>query len=203
MQVEPIKADLLAPDEIGALFSKVEERFQRLDVLVNSAGSFKRQEFEAIEVPEWDAVLAVNLRAPFLCTQRAADLMRRSRRPDEEPALVVNMVDLSGIYPWLGHAHHGVSKAGLLHLTKIAARELAPDVRVNAVVPGPILPPPGLDAESAAWRRHGEKIPLKRTGDPLQIGETVVFLARNDFITGESIFVDGGEHLLGAGGRDE
>ena len=81
VQVEPIKADLRAPDEIDALFSKVEERFQRLDVLVNSAASFKRQEFEAIGVPEWDAVQAINLRAPFLCTQRAADLMRRSRRP--------------------------------------------------------------------------------------------------------------------------
>jgi NAD(P)-dependent dehydrogenase (short-subunit alcohol dehydrogenase family) len=195
------RADLGLPAEVDALFRAVGERFGSLDILVNSAASFVRRPFAEITVAEWDRVLAVNLRAPFLCTQRAAELMTGSERPAGEPGLVVNMVDLSAVQAWPGYTHHGVSKAGLLHLTGIAARELAPGVRVNAIVPGPILPPPGMEVGSEEWRRHGKRVPLERTGDPEQIGETVLFLTRNDFVTGETIFVDGGEHLVGTGHR--
>jgi NAD(P)-dependent dehydrogenase (short-subunit alcohol dehydrogenase family) len=157
--------------------------------------------------------MALNLRAPFLCSQAAARLMRASGRATGArgstggglgatgvPGLIVNVSDISGLNPWRGYAHHGVSKAALLHLTRVAARELGPHVRVNAVVPGPILPPPGEEEGSDAWRRRGERLPLGRTGQPQDVGEAVVFLARNDFITGETIVIDGGERLL-AGGR--
>ena len=128
-------------------------------------------------------MFALNLRAPFLCTQRAARIMRGSER-DGAPGLVVNLSDLSGLQAWTRHAHHAASKGGLLHLTRRAARELAPEVCVNAVIPGAILPPPGVSAGASEWRRRGELVPLGRTGDPPDVGRAVVFLAENDFITG-------------------
>jgi NAD(P)-dependent dehydrogenase (short-subunit alcohol dehydrogenase family) len=139
--------------------------------------------------------MAVNLRAPFLCTQQAARLMRRSPRPDGQSAVVVNLADLSGLVPWSGYAHHGVSRAGLLQLTQATARELAPAIRVNAVVAGPILPPPGLDGAGEPWQRILRRVPLGRAGRPDEVAQAVVFLATNAFTTGAILMVDGGEHL--------
>lgn len=194
----PIQAALSVPTQIETLFDAVQGRFGRLDVLVNSAASFHKQPFGEISLDDWDTVMAVNLRAPFLCTQHAARLMCVAERRSSETALIVNIADLSGIHSWPGYAHHGVSKAGLIHLTKVAARELAPDIRVNAIVPGPILPPPGLDSASEKWQRITQRVPLARPGAPENIGQTVVFLAANDYITGAIIHVDGGEQLLGS-----
>lgn len=197
----PLQADLSRPDEIDALFAAAAAKAGRLDILVNSAASFRRRGFDEITAEEWDAVQAVNTRAPFLCSQRAATLIRRSRRPGGEAGLIVNLIDLASTLAWRGYAHHAVSKAGLRHLTAVAARELAPEVRVNAVMPGAVLPPPGLEAASDGWREMGERLPVGRTGSPEQVGHAVVFLAENDFITGIVVPVDGGEHLLGAGHR--
>lgn len=200
------RADLRSVDEIDALFSAVEERFGRLDVLVNSAATFERGPWDEITAEAWDEVLAVNLRAPFLCTQRGARLMRRARArvstssDAPAPGAVIQLADLAGVTTWRGYAHHGVSKAGLLHLTRIAARELAPDVRVNAIIPGAILPPPGESADSDAWRRKGDRVPLGRVGAPSDIVEAALFLARSDYVTGIEIPVDAGERLL-PGGR--
>ncbi|MDX1577465.1 MAG: SDR family oxidoreductase [Gemmatimonadota bacterium] len=206
-RAETGSADLADPSAIDGLFEAAADRFGRLDILVNSAASFARRPFDEIDAEAWDAVQAVNVRAPFLCTRRAALLMRTvADRPGSlgeagAPGAVVNFGDLAGVTTWKGYAHHGVSKAGVLHLSRVAARELAPDVRVNAVVPGPILPPPGESADSESWRRKGERVPLARTGDPSHIASTVRFLVENDFVTGATIFVDGGENLL-PGGRD-
>jgi NAD(P)-dependent dehydrogenase (short-subunit alcohol dehydrogenase family) len=192
-----VQADLRDVNQIDRLFHTVQQEFGRLDVLVNSASNFVKQPFDAITVEDWKDVMQTNLRAPFLCTQRAARLMRMESRPAEEPAAIVNIVDLSGIYPWRSFVQHGVSKAGLIHLTQISAYELAPGIRVNAVAPGAILPPQGMDPDSDTWRKLGERTPLGRTGHPDYVGQAVVFLAKNDYITGAVIPVDGGEHLIG------
>ncbi len=205
-KAEPLQADLADPRQIDRLFETVGNAFGRLDVLVNSAASFERERFEDITTEAWDLVQAVNVRAPFLCSQRAAALMRSSESrmgalgEPRAPGAIVNLGDLAGITTWQGYAHHGVSKAAVLHLTRVTARELAPDVRVNALVPGPILPPPGESVDSAAWRDRGTRLPLRRTGRPGHVVDAVLFLARNDFVTGATILVDGGEHLL-PGGR--
>lgn len=199
--VWPLRADLSRPEEIEALFAAADRQAGRLDVLVNSAASFERSGFDEITAGDWDRVLALNLRAPFLLTQQAARRMRARWRPGGEPALVVNLIDLSAALAWRGYAHHGASKAGLRHLTRLAARELAPAVRVNAVMPGAILPPPGLDGESEAWRETWRRLPLERPGSPEEVGRAVVFLAENDFITGVELPVEGGERLLGAAHR--
>jgi NAD(P)-dependent dehydrogenase (short-subunit alcohol dehydrogenase family) len=191
-------ADLADPQAIEQLFETVAEHFGRLDVLVNSAAIFQKRSLERATLEDWERTIAVNLRAPFLCLQHAARLMRADGRVDSEPGLVVNMADLSGVYPWLGYGVHGVSKAGVLHLTRVGARELAPQVRVNAIVPGAILPPPGMSADSDGWRSMGASVPLGRVGEPAMIGRAVVFLAEADYITGAAIPIDGGEHLVGA-----
>ncbi len=196
-----LAADLARPGEIAALLTAVADACGRLDILVNSAASFEARPFLEIGAEDWDRVMAVNLRAPFLCLRHAASLMGASPRPVGEPALGVNLADLSGVHPWRGYAHHGVSKAALLHLTRVAARELAPGVRVNAVVPGAILPPPGMDPDGPDWRGRGAKLPLGRTGEPADVARAVLFLAENDYLTGAVLPVDGGEHLLGPVGH--
>ncbi|MEM7050610.1 MAG: SDR family oxidoreductase [Acidobacteriota bacterium] len=190
-------ANLAQPAAIEPLLDAVSEHFGRLDMLVNSAASFRHQAFGEIDAEAWDEVLAVNLRAPFLLMQGAAKRMAAVSRPAEEPAVIVNIGDLAGVLAWQGMAHHATSKGALLHLTRVAARELAPAVRVNAVVPGPILPPPGMSRDSAEWHGMSAGVPLARPGDPQRIGEAVVFLAENDYVTGHVLPVDGGEHLVG------
>lgn len=192
-----VSAQLKRPAQIDEMFEAVDESFGRLDLLVNSAAGFRKQELEAISPDDWDDVLSVNLRAPFLLSRRAAALMEKGERERQGPGLIVNMADLSGQQAWLDYTHHSVSKAGLIHLTMVLARELAPAVRVNAIVPGPILPPPGVSFESEHWHDAGERVPLKRTGEPRHVAQTVSFLAANDFVTGAVIHVDGGEHLIG------
>ena len=197
----PIAADLADPGEIEGLVAAAFDQAGRLDVLVASAATFERRPFEEIGAEDWDRVHAVNLRAPFLLLRAAAPRLRASRREGGAPAAVVNVLDLSSRLPWRGYAHHGAAKAGLAHLTRIAARELAPAIRVNAVAPGAILPPPGMEASDEAWRATAERLPLGRTGDPREVGGAVAFLAETDFVTGEVLVIDGGESLIGAGHR--
>lgn len=192
--VRTFQADLADPAQIGPLVEAVLGHFGRLDVLVNSAASFRKQRFDAISADDWDAVMAVNLRAPFLLSQAAARVMQR-------PGLIVNITDLSGLNPWTGYAHHAVSKAGLVHLTKIAARELGPRIRVNTIAPGAILPPPGMDDNDPRWEALLDRTPMKRGGNPEDIGRAVVFLAKNDGLTGVVLPVDGGDNLRGGIGR--
>ena len=190
-------ADLTKPDAIDLLFSRIRDRCGRLEILVNSAASFKRQPLRETTVDEFDGVMDLNLRAPWLCLRKAAEMMLSGSTEGQERGVVVNIADLTGVLAWKGYSHHGVSKAGLVHLTRIAARELAPGIRVNCVVPGAILPPPGMSENDSLWRAKSAGIPLGRAGDPAAVADTVLFLVRNHFVTGSVLLVDGGEHLLG------
>lgn len=192
-----VAADLADPDAIDALMAAAVEALGRLDVLVNSASRFDRQAVGSITAADWDRSLDVNLRAPFLCAQAAAPHLAAAPRPAGETALVVNMADLSGVHPWREHVQHGVSKAGLIHLTRILARELAPAVRVNAVVPGAILPPAGADADDEWGRLTRQRVPLARVGDVADVVRTVRYFAQSPFVTGAVVEVDGGEGLRG------
>ena len=177
-------ADLSREDDVVRLARVARERFGRLDLLVNSAASFVANDLLEVTADEWDAIMAVNLRAPFLLIRETADMLRAAR------GAVVNVVDLSALRPWTSHPHHSVSKAGLLHLTRVAARRLAPDVRVNAVAPGFVLPPDDYDADEIERTRR--RVPLGRVGTPDDVASAVRFLATADYVTGEVIVVDGG-----------
>lgn len=179
-----VSADLSREEDVVRLAREARERFGRLDLLVNSAATFVANDLLDVTADEWDAVMAVNLRAPFLLTRETADMLRAAR------GAVVNIVDLSALRPWTSHPHHSVSKAGLLHLTRVAARRLAPEVRVNAVAPGYVLPPRHHTPDII--KRTRRRIPLGRVGSPDDVASAVCFLARADYVTGQVIAVDGG-----------
>jgi NAD(P)-dependent dehydrogenase (short-subunit alcohol dehydrogenase family) len=189
-KVVTISGDVSDSREVERIASTVREEFGRLDLLVNNASLFQSAPLLEIEEGEWDRVMAVNLKAPFLMVKAHADLLRASS------GRVVNLVDLSAFQPWVGHPHHAVSKAGLLHLTRIMARALAPHVRVNAIAPGAVLLPDDYDAE--ARERSRTAAALGTLGSVDDVVRTVLFLERSPFITGEVIVVDGGR-LLGGG----
>src|SRR5690606_32475671 len=109
--------------------------------------------------------------------------------------VVVNLADLAGLQAWSGYAAHAVSKAALVHLTRVAARALAPEVRVVAIAPGTVLPPEELSAGEA--RRLAERAPPRRNGSPDDVVEAVLYLVRADFVTGETLVLDGGRLLAG------
>lgn len=158
-----------------------------LDVVVNSASLFESTSFVDITAEDWDRVMAVNLRAPFLVTRAAAPFLA------EREGMVVNIGDLAGVQVWPAFPHHGVSKAGLIHLTRVSARSLGPAIRVNCIVPGTVLPPDDYTDEQIAT--SVERTVLKRVGSPRDVEEALLFLIRSDFATGSVVVVDGGRML--------
>ena len=182
----PVHADISRPDDIARLVRETEQAFGRLDIVVNNASLFERAPVPDITVEDWDRVLNVNLRGPFFLAQAAAPLLRR-----DGGGLIGNIVDLSALQPWPSFAHHAVSKAGLLHLTRVLARALAPDIRVNAIAPGTVLPPEDTGGEDGSERRV-----LARSGEPADVTSALLYLVRSDFVTGENLVVDGGRMLL-------
>lgn len=180
-----IGADVSRSDDVARLVAGAEQAFGRLDIVVNNASLFERAAFADIDEADWDRVLAVNLKGPFMLAQRAAPLLRR------DGGAIVNIVDLSAMQPWPSFAHHAVSKAGLLHLTRVLARALAPDIRVNAIAPGTVLPPEDTEGEEGSERRL-----VSREGRTDDVVAALMYLLRSDFVTGENLVVDGGRMLL-------
>jgi NAD(P)-dependent dehydrogenase (short-subunit alcohol dehydrogenase family) len=180
--------DQSKPDHVARMFTEIRGYYGRLDVLVNSAALFERAGLLEVAYEAWRRVLDVNLTGPFLLIQHAARLMMES----DDPGVIINIGDNSGIDGWVSYAHHSVSKAGVIMLTRVAALSLAAhDIRVNCVVPGPVLLPPG--STPSAEERIAASLPLGRIGKPGNVAHACVFLAQNDFTTGSILLVDGGE----------
>jgi pteridine reductase len=184
-----VKADLSVPDEVRRLVGAVRDRFGRLDVLVNSAANFNSGSILDLTLEQWYDSLNVNLTAPFLCSQQAALLMREAGTG----GAIINITDMSAFKAWKGYPAHSVAKSGLVSLTQVLALSLAPDIRVNAIAPGPVLRDEGNSPEK--WLEIGQRLPLGRTGEAEDVAQAVVFLATQPYITGEVIRIDGGEHL--------
>ncbi len=182
-----VGGDVASSEEVSEIAGELRRKFGRLDLLVNNASLFASGPLLEVEEGEWDRVMAVNLKAPFLLVKATADLLTEAR------GSVVNLVDLSAFQPWVEYPHHAVSKAGLMHLTRVMARALAPHVRVNAVAPGAVLPPE--DYDESARERSRKQAALGTLGSPRDVVDTVLFLERSRFITGEVVVVDGGRHL--------
>lgn len=181
-------ADLSDPAAARALPGRVVDQFGRLDVLVNSAAVMQRLRFEETTPEAYDTILDLNLRSVFFCTQGAATALRAAR------GKVVNMADLGGLEPWPGFAAHSVSKAGVVMLTKVLARALAPEVTVNAIAPGTVLVPESYDA--AERDRLARNAPLGRLGSPGDAVAALLYLLEGgDFVTGDVLVVDGGRLL--------
>jgi NAD(P)-dependent dehydrogenase (short-subunit alcohol dehydrogenase family) len=187
-----IQADLSQPAGCEALVSRVVGDLGGIDILINMASVYLRKPFDEMRAEDWDAVINVDLRAAFLCAMAAAPHMRR-----RGGGRIVNFSDWlskSGRPRYRGFIPYYVAKAGVIALTEALALELASDnVLVNAIAPGPIVAPPGTtDAEFKAVERA---TPLGRWGGEGEIAKTVLALLDSDFITGETIRVDGGRHV--------
>jgi pteridine reductase len=180
-------ADLRRGDSGPPLVSDVVSRFGGLDVLVNSAAIMVRTPFGTIDAVQWDDIMAINLRAPFLLAQAAAPHLRAGR------GVVVNVADLAAFETWPAYLPHSISKAGVVTMTRALARVLAPEVRVAAVAPGTVLLPDSWRPEDAEHLR--QTTPLERNGSPNDVTSTVLFILDSDYLTGETIIVDGGRHI--------
>jgi pteridine reductase len=185
-----IKADQSDPTQVTMLFAAIQAKFGRLDILVNSASIFQEADLLTLSYEDWQRTLAINVTGPFLCTKQASRLMRANG----QGGVIINISDNSGLKGWPSYPGHSVSKAGLLMLTKVAARSLAPDIRVNAIIPGMVLQPPGYD--DAQWEQNAQRTPIKRPGSAEDIARAVAYLAEEDFVTGTVLTVDGGEALM-------
>src|SRR5215471_16006484 len=181
-----IAADLGEVSEIKRLVDEAGKHFGRLDIVVNSAANFLPASMVSTTEEIWDAALDTNLRAPFFCAQAAAPWLRRTQ------GVIINFADTGGLLGWTGYIPHSVSKAGVIMLTKVLAKALAPEVRVNAIAPGTITmegDPPELEADFI------KLAPLRRSGRPSDVTDSVLFLVQSKFITGQVLVVDGGRTL--------
>jgi len=160
----------------------------RLDVLVNSASLWRRTPWDELDEAAWDQLLDINLKGPFMCAKAAAPHLAA-----HGDGAIVNIVDLSAYVPFRNYMPHSAAKAGLVNLTYALAAELAPVVRVNAIAPGPVLPPP--DYTPAQIAATGRRTLLGRWGTAEDVAQAVVFLAQAPYITGVVLPVDGGERL--------
>jgi NAD(P)-dependent dehydrogenase (short-subunit alcohol dehydrogenase family) len=191
-RAEIFKADLTDPEACRALVDQVASDFGRLDVLVNMASVYTRRPIDELDAAAWSAVVNVDLRASFLCAHAAIPHMRRLGS-----GRIINMSDWiarSGRPRYPGFLPYYVAKAGVIALTEALALELAADnILVNAIAPGPILAPP--ETSDAEFRAVEEATPLGRWGGEDEVAKTVLALIDTDFITGETVRVDGGRHV--------
>lgn len=188
-----VRADVSQKEQVEAMVAATVQQFGAVDILVNNAGVETLIPFLDLPEAEWDRVLAVNLKGPFLCTQAAAKEMIKTGRGGK----VVNIASINSAVALVGQAHYVSSKGGLLLLTKSLALELAPhNINVNAVGPGVIETAMTTNSLSNPARKEMflNRIPLKRIGQPRDIGNAVLFLASDeaDYITGTILYVDGG-----------
>ena len=181
-----VQGDVSQQADVQRLFEAVEERFGRLDILVNNAAIFFSAKFEELTEAQWDRIMNANLKSQFLCCQAAAPIMKRQGK-----GRIINLSSLGGILAWPAFTHYCVSKAGSIMLTRCLARALAPEILVNSVAPGTIQFPGEPPDED-----YIQRVPLHRTGTGDDIADAVAYLATAEFVTGQVIVVDGGRTLV-------
>jgi len=187
-QVLAYQADVSRAEQVAAMVDAAVGMFGRLDVLVNSASLWRRTPWAELDEADWDQLLDINLKGPFLCAQAAAPHLAAHGN-----GVIINIVDTSAFVPFPNLMPHSASKAGLLNLTYALAKELAPAVRVNAVAPGLVLPPPHYSEKQIV--ALARRTLLGRWGSPEDVAGAVVYLVQAGYVTGVVIPVDGGRRL--------
>jgi pteridine reductase len=183
-----VEADLRDLRDLEAMFDQIQSCGKKLRILVNSAAIMERIVLKEVDEESWRRTIDLNLKSVFFCTQHAA----RSMLP--EGGVIVNISDIAGIRPWSAYPVHSISKAGVEMLTRVAALDLAPEIRVNAVAPGPVMKPAGMP--DGRWSEIWGALPLQRPGIAADVASAVLFLCENEYITGETLVVDGGNQLI-------
>ncbi|MFZ1938585.1 MAG: SDR family NAD(P)-dependent oxidoreductase [Terracidiphilus sp.] len=195
--------DVRSETSVRTAIAAVIAEFGRLDILVNNAGAFASAALESLTLEQWDDVFDTNTRGPFLVAREALPHLRAAH------GRIINLGSLGATHPWAGHAHYCASKAALHMLTQAMAKAFAPDVSVNCVAPGwiemdappdslePGVPHPGFASVGAQAARFAAKTPMGRNGSVEEVAQAVLFFATGpDFITGQTLAVDGGLGLL-------
>ena len=190
-EVFSVKADISKESEARKLIHSTMKRFGQIDLLINNAAVFpKRYEFGKIPVSVWDNVLGINLKGSFLCSKFASVEMQKRKNGQ-----IINIASLGAFLNWSGYIPYCVSKSGVVTLTRLMAKALAPHIRVNAVAPGTIIIP--SEEKNNVHKPDVEKILLKKYGKPSDIVDMVLFLAiQSEYITGQVFTVDGGATIL-------
>lgn len=183
-----LQADITKDDQVEAMIEAATAHFGRIDILVNNAALFYRTPVETLTVEDWERVMDVNLTGTFLCAHKIGLRMR-----EWGWGHIINIADVAGERPWADYIPYSVSKACVLTFTQGLAMELAPQVMVNAVIPGPVLFQE--DTPDNVRQREIDKTLVKRAGSPHDVAQVVVFVAESDYSTGASFHVDGGRSL--------
>ena len=184
-----LPADLLDHKQIKRLIDAAKQTWGKLDLLINNASSFYPTDIGTSSEDDWQDLIGSNMKAPFFLSQAATPLLK------ERQGSIINITDIHAQKPLKGHTIYCSAKAGLVMLTKSLAKELAPDIRVNAIAPGAILWPENNMSDEVKQKIIND-IALKRIGDPNDIAKTALFLAKDaNYITGQVIAVDGGRSL--------
>ena len=185
-----VQADLREVAHLPGLIESALRDFGRLDILINNASTFYPTPIGEISLGQFEDLIGTNLRAPLFLAQAAAPELRRRR------GLILNMVDIHGMRPLKNYPAYSSAKAALIMLTKALARELAPEVRVNGIAPGPVMWPADVDAAMQA--QIIDKTLLKRAGEPQDIGKAALYFATlAPYVTGQILAVDGGRSQAG------
>ena len=184
-----VRADFRQPLQAAErIVEKTLSEFNRLDILVNNAAIFEESSVSSVTGDHWDRHFDINLKAPFFLCQKFSQHLEPG-----ECAQIVNIADWRGTRPGYDHPVYTLTKSALLAMTQSLAQQLAPDVRVNAIAPGAVLPPPG--SNQSDLQQIAETIPLRRTGTAQDVTNALLYLLRSDFITGEILHVTGGQQL--------
>lgn len=191
VEVYPVKADLSNVKEIKILFKKINEKFGRLDLLVNNAAIFRKVDFFDIDEKIFDEFINANLKSVLFCSLEASKIMNKSRKKNLQ---IINIASLGGILNWVDHIPYSVAKAGVIKLTQLTAKRLAPKILVNAIAPGTVWIE--NDANKNVLAKEKEKYPMKNFGNAKDITSLINFLINeNKYITGHTFIVDGGRSL--------
>ena len=184
-----VRCDVSKTADIMSAFAAFCEGFDRLDLLITSASNFFSTPLPGVTEEEWDSLVDTNLKGTFFTMQEAARIMQK------QPFIsrIITMTDISADLVWRNFAPYTVSKAGIQHLTRIFAKEFAPTILVNSVAPGTVTLK--TETEMEPQEEMIKKIALRRSGDPLDIVKTIIFLLESDYITGQVINVEGGRLL--------
>lgn len=185
-----VRLDLQQTDRLSELVAFTDQRFGRLDILVNNASTFYPTPMGEISEAHWDDLLGSNLKAPLFLSQAAVPALRLAQ------GLILNIVDIHGLRPLRRYPVYSVAKAGLIMLTRSLARELGPQVRVNGIAPGPVMWPADGAADQALQQKIVTRTALKRTGSAEDIARAALFFATEaPFVTGQILPVDGGRSI--------
>ncbi|MCE2485716.1 MAG: SDR family oxidoreductase [Desulfurellaceae bacterium] len=187
-QALAVQADITKEDQVEAMIEAATAHFGRIDILVNNAALFYRTPVDTLTTEDWERVMDVNLTGTFLCAHKIGLRMR-----EWGWGHIINIADVAGERPWADYIPYSVSKACVLTFTQGLAMELAPQVMVNAVIPGPVLFQD--DTPDSVRQREIAKTLVKRAGSPQDVAQVVVFVAESDYSTGASFHVDGGRSL--------